>query len=67
MRSPHVVVMLTLVAGCGVSADGRTGGPDAAFWRDRCAPYNLYPLLVHARLFGGSYADDVARTVARFT
>ena len=30
MRSPHVVVMLTLVAGCGVSADGRTGGPDAS-------------------------------------
>ncbi|WP_410505752.1 fructosamine kinase family protein, partial [Janthinobacterium sp.] len=28
--------------------------------------YNLYPLLVHARLFGGSYVSDVARTVTRF-
>lgn len=28
--------------------------------------YNLYPLLVHVRLFGGSYVGDVARIVARF-
>ncbi len=48
-----------------------------AFW-DRCAEmhqirdgffevrrdlYNLYPLLVHATLFGGGYADSVARTL----
>lgn len=28
--------------------------------------YTLYPLLVHVRLFGGSYVDAVARTVRRF-
>lgn len=28
--------------------------------------YNLYPLLVHVRLFGGSYVGDVERTLARF-
>lgn len=27
--------------------------------------YNLYPLLVHARLFGGSYVGSVERTVRR--
>lgn len=27
--------------------------------------YNLYPLLVHARLFGGGYADQVERTLRR--
>lgn len=29
--------------------------------------YNLYPLLVHARLFGGSYVNSVAQTLNRFT
>lgn len=28
--------------------------------------YNLYPLLVHARLFGGGYANSVAAIIARF-
>lgn len=28
--------------------------------------YNLYPLLVHARLFGGGYAESLAATLARF-
>lgn len=28
--------------------------------------YNLYPLLVHVQLFGGGYANDVARTLDRF-
>lgn len=28
--------------------------------------YNLYPLLVHANLFGGTYVDELARGVARF-
>jgi fructosamine-3-kinase len=28
--------------------------------------YNLWPLFVHARLFGGSYVDQVDRIVARF-
>jgi fructosamine-3-kinase len=28
--------------------------------------YNLYPLLVHTRLFGASYAASVKRSLARF-
>ncbi len=28
--------------------------------------YNLYPLLVHARLFGGSYVNSVAHTLSQF-
>ncbi|PIW26077.1 MAG: fructosamine kinase [Rhodospirillales bacterium CG15_BIG_FIL_POST_REV_8_21_14_020_66_15] len=36
------------------------------FFEARCALYNLYPLLVHVRLFGGSYAAQVDRTLSRF-
>lgn len=28
--------------------------------------YNLYPLLVHARLFGGTYVNSVAQTLSKF-
>lgn len=35
------------------------------FFEVRRDIYNLYPLLVHVRLFGGSYVDAVARTVGR--
>jgi fructosamine-3-kinase len=28
--------------------------------------YNLYPLLVHVRLFGGAYVGQVKRTLDRF-
>ena len=36
------------------------------FFEERRELYNLYPLLVHARLFGGSYVGSVERTVTRF-
>ena len=36
------------------------------FFEERLELYNLYPLLVHVRLFGGSYAASVARTLKRF-
>ncbi len=36
------------------------------FWEVRRDIYNLYPLLVHVRLFGGSYVGSVDRTLARF-
>jgi fructosamine-3-kinase len=36
------------------------------FFEERRDLYNLYPLLVHARLFGGSYVGSVERTLARF-
>lgn len=36
------------------------------FFSERCDLYNLYPLLVHTALFGGSYARSVAHTIQRF-
>lgn len=36
------------------------------FFEERRDLYNLYPLLVHVRLFGGSYAASVERTLKRF-
>lgn len=36
------------------------------FFEVRRDLYNLYPLLVHTRLFGGGYAADVARILTRF-
>lgn len=36
------------------------------FFEERLDLYNLYPLLVHVRLFGGSYAASVERTLNRF-
>ncbi|MBB4267552.1 fructosamine kinase family protein [Roseospira visakhapatnamensis] len=35
------------------------------FFEDRLEIYNLYPLLVHVRLFGGSYLGGVDRTLRR--
>ncbi len=36
------------------------------FFEERRDIYNLYPLLVHVRLFGGSYVSGVSRTLTRF-
>jgi fructosamine-3-kinase len=36
------------------------------FFEERLAIYNLYPLLVHVRLFGGHYVSQVEHTLARF-
>lgn len=36
------------------------------FFEARCEIYNLYPLLVHVRLFGGSYVNTVEGTLSRF-
>ncbi|MDF3065387.1 MAG: Fructosamine/Ketosamine-3-kinase [Polyangiaceae bacterium] len=33
---------------------------------ERVALYQLYPLLVHVNLFGGTYADSVAQSLARY-
>ncbi len=38
----------------------------AGFFEARRDLYNLYPLLVHVRLFGGAYVAAVERTLARF-
>ena len=36
------------------------------FFGERKDLYNLYPLLVHVRLFGGSYVGGVERILSRF-
>jgi fructosamine-3-kinase len=36
------------------------------FFEERRDIYNLYPLLVHVRLFGGGYVGSVERILARF-
>ncbi len=36
------------------------------FFEQRCGLYNLYPLLVHLCLFGGTYAISVDTTLKRF-
>lgn len=41
-------------------------GLEPGFLEERRHLYNLYPLLVHVRLFGGGYAGAVERTLARF-
>lgn len=38
---------------------------DDGFWRSRCGLYQLYPLLVHAALFGGGYGGSVDRIARR--
>ncbi len=42
----------------------RAIGP--GFFQERRDIYNLYPLLVHVRLFGGGYVGSVERTLAKF-
>ena len=36
------------------------------FFEERRDLYNLYPLLVHVRLFGGSYVGQVERVLADY-
>ncbi len=39
---------------------------EPGFFEERRDLYNLYPLLVHVRLFGGSYVGAVERTLTRY-
>jgi fructosamine-3-kinase len=39
---------------------------EPGFFEARRDLYNLYPLLVHVRLFGGAYLASVQRTLAHF-
>lgn len=36
------------------------------FWEERRNLYNLYPLLVHVRLFGGGYVNSVSQILRQF-
>ena len=40
--------------------------PLTSNWQERNDIYQLYPLLVHVNLFGGSYVSDVARILKQF-
>ena len=40
--------------------------PLSAGAAERCALYQLYPLMVHVNLFGGSYVGSVERALARY-
>lgn len=44
----------------------RDAWPLAEGYEDRRPLYQLYPLLVHANLFGGAYAQSVRRVVRRY-
>ncbi len=46
-------------------AYAETAGIAPGFFTDRCALYNLYPLLVHVRLFGAGYLPPIDRTLRR--
>lgn len=39
---------------------------EPGFFEERRDIYNLYPLLVHVRLFGGSYVSAISRILGRF-
>lgn len=41
-------------------------GIEPGFFEERRDLYNLYPLLVHVRLFGGGYVSQVERTLSRY-
>jgi fructosamine-3-kinase len=52
--------------GEGVFAAYSERSPLAAGWEDRIELYQLMPLLVHALLFGGSYADAAHKVARRY-
>ncbi len=62
------LAMLRLFGGTGerVFAAYEEHTPLADGWQDRVQLYQLLPLLVHALLFGGSYADAAERAALRY-
>jgi fructosamine-3-kinase len=68
----HREVDLAMLALFGGLPDALVDAYDEVFpladgWRERVALYQLYPLAAHACLFGGSYREQVASTLARYT
>jgi fructosamine-3-kinase len=49
-----------------ILAGYQQGAPLAPGWRRRTALHQLYPLLVHAALFGGGYGDEAVAAARRF-
>ena len=62
------LAMLALFGGppAGTLDAYREVAPLAAGWEDRLELWQLFPLLVHAALFGGSYRWSVERVAARY-
>ncbi len=62
------LAMLRLFGGTGerVFAAYEEHSPLAEGWQERVQLYQLLPLLVHALLFGGSYADAAERAALRY-
>jgi fructosamine-3-kinase len=60
------LAMLELFGGPGIREPYGEAAPLAAGWEDRVALWQLFPLLVHAALFGGSYAASVERSAVRY-
>ncbi len=62
------LAMLALFGGppAGVVDAYAEAAPLAAGWEDRVGLWQLFPLLVHAVLFGGSYARSVERVAAGY-
>ncbi|HSV29699.1 MAG TPA: fructosamine kinase family protein, partial [Candidatus Omnitrophota bacterium] len=64
---PEIELAFTTLFGTFGDPFFRRYGPlRPGFWEVRRDLYNLYPLLVHVRLFGGGYVGDVERIVGRF-
>ena len=66
----HREVDLAMLALFGTVSERTRGAyeevwPLADGWRERVALWQLFPLLVHAALFGGSYATSVERIARR--
>jgi fructosamine-3-kinase len=60
------LAMLELFGGPAIRAPYGEVAPLAAGWEDRVALWQLFPLLVHAALFGGSYAASAERIAVRY-
>ena len=63
------LAMLDLFGGltARVAAAYEEAAPLAEGWRDRLPLWQLFPLLVHAEVFGGGYVESVRRTAAQLT
>jgi fructosamine-3-kinase len=59
------LAMMQLFGGFGQKAFAayREAWPLSPGWRERVPLYQLYPLLVHVNLFGGSYVSGVERAL----
>ncbi len=60
------LAMLDLFGGPAIRPAYAEAAPLAPGWEDRVALWQLFPLLVHAALFGGSYVASAERIAVRY-